>query len=151
MMPSAAVDRRLRRFLLWLAMLAFSTTVIELWLEDHTRQPLQWIPWILCGMGLIALGAALLRPQPRVLRALRGVMALVALGGLVGIAVHLIENWTFEQEVHPQAVAGAALLATLKGAAPLLAPGVLIFGALLALAATYQHPVLRPPQPEGAR
>jgi hypothetical protein len=111
-------------------------------LEEHTQETLQYIPFVLCGIGLVSVIAALLNPQRATLLALRGVMALVGAGGVLGIALHLIRNLEFEQEIRPNAAIGDLLVNTLKGASPLLAPGVMVFAALLALAATYYHPVL---------
>jgi hypothetical protein len=42
---------------------------------------MQWIPFAHCGLGLPAAGAALVRPQRKILLALRVCMAVVALRG----------------------------------------------------------------------
>ncbi len=63
-------------------------------------------------------------------------MTVVTLGGLLGIGVHLLRNFEFEREIRPNASTLDVTLDALKGAAPLLAPGVLVFAGLLALAAT---------------
>jgi hypothetical protein len=141
-MTSDVIVDRLRRFLLLLAALALLTTLTELWLVEHTQEALQWLPIVLCGSGIVSIVAALVRPQPGTLIALRVVMSIVALGGLIGIGVHLLKNLEFEQEIRPNTAAGALLMNALKGAAPFLAPGALVFAALLALAATYRDPRL---------
>jgi hypothetical protein len=141
MTPELIADR-LRRFLLVLAAFALLTTLAELWLVEHTQETLQWIPFILCGIGLVTIVAALLRPGNLTLITLRVAMAIVALGGLVGVGVHLLKNLEFEQEIRPNAATGTLLMNALKGAAPFLAPGALVFAALLALAATYRDPRL---------
>jgi uncharacterized membrane protein len=141
-MTTEAVNNRIRRFLLLLSTFALLATLTELWLAEHTKETLQFIPFILCGGGLIALAAALLSPQKSTLLLLRVIMTIVALGGLVGTGVHLLRNFEFEREIRPNAAVGDVLMPALKGAAPLLAPGTLIFAALLALAATYYHPAL---------
>jgi hypothetical protein len=123
--------------------LALLSTLTELWLENHVQEPLQFIPWALCLIGLGALVPALLRPGEASLRALRVAMAIVAIGGVVGIGVHLTENLGFQHEIHPSAPVTNFLLDALKGAAPLLAPGALTFAALLGLGATYYHPALQ--------
>ena len=142
LMTAEALADNLRRFMLLMAMLVLLSAVAELWLVDHTQEPIQFIPFVLCGIGVVSVGAALLRPQRSTLLALRAAMVLAALGGLVGVFVHLANNVAFEQEIRPNATLGDVLMAGLKGASPLLAPGVLVFGALLALAATYYHPAL---------
>jgi hypothetical protein len=144
-MKADVIAARLRLFLLGMTALIFLATLGELVLEDHDQEALQWIPFVLCGIGLLAVAGALLRPRRGTLLALRGVMALVALGGLAGIAIHLARNLGFEQEIRPNAALGEVIGAALRGAAPLLAPGTLIFAALLALAATYYHPALGGP------
>ncbi|HKP51739.1 MAG TPA: hypothetical protein VJ183_03710 [Chloroflexia bacterium] len=141
-MTAEVVNSRIRRFLLLLAIFALLAMLTELFLAEHTKETLQFIPFILCGAGLIALTAVLLSPQKSTLIFLRVVMTLVALGGLVGTGIHLLRNFEFEQEIRPSAAIGDILLPALKGAAPLLAPGTLVFAALLALAATYHHPAL---------
>jgi hypothetical protein len=143
MLNADIIDRRLRRFLLLLAAMALVVTLIELWLQNHTQELLQFLPWVLCGLGLLALLFALLRPTRLSLLILRGVMVVVGLGSLVGIAVHLLRTLDFQQEIHPTQALGDFFVAALKGAAPLLAPGALLFAALVALVATYHHPALQ--------
>lgn len=83
------------------------------------------------------MAAALWRPGPGVRLALRGVMALLIVGSLVGGVMHLAGNATFAQEIQPNAGAAEIWIAALKGAAPLLAPGILALAGVLGLAATY--------------
>src|SRR5512134_1182544 len=105
-MTTATIESNLRRFLLLMAGLIMLASLAELWLEDHTKEALQIIPFILCGLGVLAIAAALLRPRKATLIALRAAMALLALGGLVGVGVHLLNNLAFEQEIRPNAAAG---------------------------------------------
>jgi hypothetical protein len=145
------VEGRLRRFLLLVTASIFVGTPVELMLEDHTKEPLQLIPFVLCGVGLLTVVAALVRPQKATLFALRVTMLLVAIGGLLGIGLHLWNNFEFEREIRPNAAMGDALMNTLKGANPLLAPGILVVAALIAVAATYYHPALVRGQGAGVR
>jgi hypothetical protein len=141
-MTDSTVENRLRRLLLIISAFVFLGTPVELWLEDHTGETLQWIPFLLCAAGLIAAVAVLIRPQRMTILALRITMPIVAAGGLLGMGLHLLNNVAFEQEIRPSAAAGEALLAGLKGASPLLAPGILVLAAVVSLAATYYHPAL---------
>lgn len=141
-MQTSTVELRIRTFMLLLSILTLITTLIELWMQDHTQTWVQWIPWILCTIGLVTLIPALLRPTRTTLMVLRGAMIVLALGGLVGIGVHFKENLEFQQEIHAGAQFGSIIIDVLKGAAPLLAPGTLVFAALLALGALYAHPTL---------
>lgn len=141
-MSTDLILARLRRFLLLISASLCVGTVIELWLAEHTEGT-QLIPFVLCGLGLVAVGAAWFRPQKPVLWVLRGVMGLVALGSLFGIYEHLEYNAGFYREIHPNATTAAVLGGALSGANPLLAPGILALAAILAWAATYHHPALK--------
>jgi hypothetical protein len=136
------VEDRIRRLLLILSVLSFGVTTIELILQEHTGEPLQLFPFALCGVGGIAAVAALTRPQRSTLMALRWLMGAVAIGGMVGVLVHLQRNFAFEQEIRASAALPDMILNALKGASPLFAPGALVFAALLGLLATYAHPIL---------
>ena len=116
--------------------------VVELWLVEHTEDPVQLTPFVLCGLGAAASVVALVRPGRGSLWALRAVMLLVAAGSLLGIYLHVESNAELERELNPQMSTGRVLWGALGGANPLLAPGVLAVAAVLALAATYQHPAL---------
>ena len=141
-MNPEVVLRRLRLFLLALSAALLCGAVTELWLVEHTEDPLQLIPFVLCGLGAVALIVALLRPTRATLWALRACMLLVAAGSLLGVYLHVESNFGLERELNPGMSAGQVLLGALGGANPLLAPGVLAIAAVLALAATYQHPAL---------
>jgi hypothetical protein len=117
-------------------------TIVELLLAEHTESLVQLIPFVLCGLGLIVVTAALLRPRRGTLIALRVVMGLLFLGSLLGVYEHIEGNLAFEMEIRPTATLATAWLAVLKGAAPLLAPGILALVAVIAIASTYYHPAL---------
>jgi hypothetical protein len=142
-MNDALVLWRLRQFLLAVCALLFVGTLVELWLTNHSETFVQLIPFALCGLGLIAVIMAMLRPRRAALLALRACMGLVALGSLFGVYQHLSNNLGFQRELHPNASTGDHLLGALGGANPLLAPGILALTAALAIAATYYHPALR--------
>ena len=131
-----------RRFLLVLASLMCVGIVSELWLTNHFETPLQLIPFVLCGLAVLSLGAVLVRPQRSTVWALRVIMVLVLCGGAVGVYEHLTGNLAFAQEVNAAAASAAPLQAAFKGGNPPLAPGALVVTAMVALAATYWHPAL---------
>jgi hypothetical protein len=141
-MDTATVEQRLRTFLLALAGWMCVGTIVELFLAKHTKDPVQFVPFVLCGVGLIAVVAAQRRPRRATLLALRGVMGLLMFGSLFGMYEHLANNFAFELEMRPSAVWSDVWLAALRGAAPLLAPGILALAAIIAIAATYAHPAL---------
>jgi len=136
------VEQRLRFFLLAIAACICAGTMVELLLAEHTETAVQLVPFALCGLGLLAVAAALVHPRRGTLIALRLVMALLLLGGFFGVYEHIEHNLAFELEIRPSATASDVWLDALKGASPLLAPGVLGLAASLALAATYEHPAL---------
>jgi hypothetical protein len=141
-MIGATVEDRIRRWLLLLSLLSLGATVIELILQDHTGEALQLLPFALCAVGIVAIFVALLRPGQATLFGLRLTMLIVGGGGVLGVVIHLLRNMAFEQEIRPNAAMVDVILNGLKGVSPLLAPGTLVFAALLALIATYAHPTL---------
>lgn len=141
-MSEAPVEARLRRYLLAAAAAVFGATLVELALVAHTGDAVQLVPFVLCGLGLGLVVVAWVVPGPKVVRGLRAVMVVVALGGLYGVYEHAAHNLAFELEIRPTAAPADVWWDAVTGASPLLAPGTLALGALLALAATYRHPAL---------
>lgn len=131
-----------RRFLLGLSGLVFAGTVPELIFSEHTETTMQWVPFVLCGLGMASVGAAWLRTTPFVLKGHRLLMALIAAGGIFGVYEHLRKNYLFEAEIRPSSGFWEAMGHALFGSSPLLAPGILTLGAVLALAYTWRHPLL---------
>lgn len=125
-------------------------TVVELVLVGHTEDFWQWVPFGLCGLGAAALLLALRWPGRTSLRILRGVMALLALGSVLGVYQHVSHNLAFALEIHPNAHWQAVFWEALGGASPLMAPGILALIALLGFAATWHHPLLDHPPPPSA-
>jgi peptidoglycan/LPS O-acetylase OafA/YrhL len=141
-MSPAEILSRLRRFLLLFSVVLLGGSLLELWLIEHMEDPVQFIPFVLCGLGALTALAALARPRRATLLALRVCMALVVLGSLLGAYLHVEDNFELQREINPGATTGAALFEALGGANPLLAPGILAVAATLAIAATYRHPAL---------
>lgn len=141
-MTDAIVLMRLRRFLLATSALLFTGTIIELWLVGHTESVVQFIPFALCGLGLIIVIVGLLRPHRATLLALRICLGMVVLGSLYGIYEHVVGNIAFQNEIHPNAKTSEVLLGAIGGGNPLLAPATLGLAAVLAIAASYHHPAL---------
>jgi hypothetical protein len=141
-MSAEVIVTRLRLFLLWLAVALCGGVIAELWLTDHMEEPLQFVPFVVCGLSILALLQVLLRPQRSSLLQLRVMMVVAALGGLLGIYEHLAGNLAFAQEINVAKAAASPLFAALTGANPPLAPGALGVAALVGLAATYCHPKL---------
>ncbi len=134
---------RFRIFLLLIAGVSCVLAIVELWAEEHTGNVVQLIPFVLCGLGALAIAAALIRPQRAILKSLRIVMAAMLVGSLFGLFEHFEHNLEFAREIRPNAASSVLLMDTLHGANPLLAPGILALAAVLAIAATYYHPTLQ--------
>lgn len=141
-MSPAEVLRRLRLFLLVFSILLLGGALVELLMVEHTGDAVQLIPFALCGLGVAAVLAALLKPRRATFQALRVCMLLVVCGSLYGVYSHVENNYEFQREVHPNASASELMWGALAGANPLLAPGILAVAAMLALAAAYRHPAL---------
>lgn len=141
-MIKKTVEDELRFYLLGLSALAFAGAIVELWLIEHYEEFVQIIPFILCGFGLILVLLTMRSKSKKMLKILRYTSLVIAAGGLFGIYEHLSGNIAFEMELHSDYTFWTAFWEGLGGATPLLAPGVLIFGGLLAILATWKHPVL---------
>ena len=128
---------RLRTFLRALAAALLAGTIVELILAGHTESLMQWVPFVLCGLGLLTLAADWLRSTRGTASALRAVMAVIACGSLLGVSQHFLGNRDFAREMNPQAGAGTILRRSLTGADPLLAPGILAVAAAIAIASTF--------------
>lgn len=141
-MNHETVLARLRWFLLLLSAALLTGTLLELWLTQHTEDFVQWIPHVLCVVGLAAILVVMVRPVRGAVLCLRTLMVLVVAGALFGVYEHVGNNLAFEREINSTAGGGESILAALGGANPLLAPGILAVAAVLALAASYYHPAL---------
>ena len=138
-MSAAEVLRRLRFFLLVLASLLFAGTLFELWLVNHTEDAIQWLAFVLGGIGLVVTLAVLVRRGPATLMLVRWCMPLVIVGSLFGVYQHVFNNIAFEQEIQPNSTLSHLFWRGLSGANPLLAPGTLGVAGLLSLAGTYKY------------
>ena len=127
----------LRNILLGILVVGVVGVGVELLLLEHFEEPLQFVPFALAAAGIVTVVAVLLQPSRRRLRALRIVMLLCAVSGVVGSVLHLRANVEFELEIAPTKSVGDVLWKALRGGSPLLAPGVMILVAALASAATY--------------
>lgn len=133
---------RLRTFLLALAAFMALGTIFELALTEHWEGPAQILPFVLCALSFLAIVSVLVRPARGTVRMMRWITGITLLGSLFGIFEHIEHNFEFALEIRPNAVGSEVIWDALSGANPLLAPGILAFLAMLALAASYYHPKL---------
>lgn len=141
-MTDRTIEEKYRRFLLVMAMAVLAGMTAELLLTEHAESIVQLIPYGLAGVGVAAVAGVLHDATMLRLRVLQAVIVLLALGGVYGIYEHLTHNFAFELEIRPNATAGDVVGKAIRGASPLLAPGVLTVAAVLAGAALYRHPKL---------
>jgi hypothetical protein len=113
-------------------------SIIELLLAEHTGDWVQYIPFAVSALGVVAVVAALRVPGLRSIQFLRGVCALAIVASLIGGYKHFAANYELEAEVNASATMGTWIWGALFGASPLLAPGVLALAAVLAWAATWR-------------
>ena len=140
-MNAAEVLRRLQLFLLVLSLLLFAGTLLELWLVEHTEDTIQWLAFVIAGIGLLAALLVLVRRAPATVLVMRGLMVVVIAGGLFGVYQHVTNNVAFEREIQPNATTRQLIWKGVSGANPLLAPGTLVIAGLLSLAGLYKYRV----------
>lgn len=133
-----AGDAWLRRFVLALAALILAATIVELLFEEHTEEALQLIPFALCIAGLVVVIGAMVTRGRRMRIAVYVVATTLALGAILGMYLHISGNVEFEREISPNATTGHVLWEALHGASPLLAPGIILVAAMLAVAGVYR-------------
>ena len=141
-MDAQATLVRLRQFLIIISAGVFVMTVAELFFLSHWSETIQYLPFALSGLGLVTLVFAYFRQSRGTLMALRWSMIIIAVCSLIGFYEHMENNYEFRKEIQPNATSSEFIIAALEGANPVLAPGILTLGAVIGLAATYQHEVL---------
>jgi len=142
---NALILGRLRTFLLGLAAFMALGTIGELLLVEHWGDAIQLLPFLLCALSFLAIVMVMARPQRTTVRLMRWIVGITFVGSLFGIFEHIEHNYGFALEIQPNATSSTLFWKALSGANPLLAPGILAFTALLALAASYYHPALHRP------
>jgi len=140
---TAGVESRLRLWLLLLVAAVYPGTVVELILERHYDKLLQFIPFVLCIAGFLAVALVIVHARPLTIWLMRVVMFVTMPATLLGMWEHLDGNMEFQREIRATAGTWEQLSYAIHGAAPLLAPGILALAAGVALIATYAHPALQ--------
>src|SRR5690348_8515501 len=107
---------RIRQLLILIAAAVFLMTVTELIFLSHWTETIQYLPFALCGWGLVTLALAYFRPTSTLINLLRWSMVAIGLLSLVGIYEHMENNLDFRREIQPNATMQELSLATLEGA-----------------------------------
>jgi hypothetical protein len=140
---SDSILARLRQVLLVISAGVFLMTVTELVFLGHWNKAIQYLPWALSALGLISLALVYFRPGRAAIMAMRWSMIVIGVCSFIGFYEHMSNNLRFWLEVQPDATTWELIKATLEGDNPVLAPGILLLGAVIGLAAIYQHPLLK--------
>jgi hypothetical protein len=143
-MNSDAILTKLRQFLLVITVAIFLMTVIELVFVGHWNETIQFLPFALCALGLITLLIAYFRPSRASVKTMYWSMIVIGVCSFIGFYEHMENNLSFWLEIQPNATTWELIVATFNGGIPILAPGILLLGALIGLAAIYEHPLLEP-------
>jgi hypothetical protein len=141
-MGSEKILEKLRQFLLIISTGVFIMTITELSFLSHWSETIQYLPFALCALGLLTLFLAYFRPGRGTIKVMQGSMVVIAICSFVGFYEHMVNNLAFHMEIAPNTTTWELILATLEGANPVLAPGILTLGAVIGLAAIYKHPAL---------
>lgn len=141
-MNSDAILARLRHYLLIITAGIFVMTATELVFVGHWNKAIQFLPFALCAFGLITLAIAYFRPSRGSINLLYRAMLVIGICSFIGFYEHMANNLSFWLEIQPNATTRELIVATLNGGIPILAPGILLLGAVIGLTAIYRHPLL---------
>jgi hypothetical protein len=142
-LPESTALRTVRRILLAGLWLGISGTAVELLLLEHYEEWRQMIPLGLLAAGLLALVWHAVHRSAAPLRALQVLMLMFVIAGATGLLLHYRGNAEFELEMYPSKAGWELFRESMMGATPALAPGTMIQLALIGLAYSYRHPLLR--------
>ena len=130
------MERRLRILLLALFLFTLIGAATELLLTSHT-EGWQLVPLSLMILSVVALGWFAIVRNKTGLRLFQGIMVCFVISGAVGVLLHFNSNEEFALEVYP-GLAGLDLLwKSIKGTAPILAPGIMVQLGVLGLGYAY--------------
>lgn len=137
-----------RRWLLGLLVLGLSGISVELVLFKHYDDAWQFIPFVLIGMTFAVIAWHLAGRSAASVRALQAMMALLVLGGMLGVAMHYQGNVDFQLEVDPSLHGWPLFVKAIHAKTPpALAPGAMSQLGLLGLVYAYRHPAFAGTKP----
>ena len=141
-MDSEKILAQLRRFLLIISAGIFVMTVSELFFLAHWNVTIQFLPFALCALGLVAMALAYFRPSRRTIRFTQWSMIFITICSFIGFYEHMSSNFWFWLDIQPNATTWELVKATFTGGTPILAPGILTLGGVIGATALYKHPSL---------
>jgi hypothetical protein len=142
-LPESTALRIVRRILLAALWLGTIGTGAELLLLEHYEEWRQMIPLGLLAGGVLALFWHAIHRSAAPLRVIQLLMLLFVAAGVTGLVLHYRGNAEFELEMYPSKSGWELVRESMMGATPALAPGTMIQLALIGLAYSYRHPLLR--------
>lgn len=120
----------------------FIGTIVELSQLNHLGEELQIMPFILLPLGILLGILMLVSNNPKVQKvAIIGIWV-VAVGGVIGMIVHVSGNLENVFDGGQKMAFGQMLHEAIGGRFPLLAPGTLTIGAAMILAVGYAKKAL---------
>jgi hypothetical protein len=97
---------------------------------------------MLCALGLGVVAFAYFRPSYDSIKAMHRSMMIIGVCSFIGFYEHMANNFAFQIEIQPNSTIWLLIVATFNGGIPILAPGILLLGAVIGLTAIYKHPLL---------
>jgi hypothetical protein len=129
-----------------MAVLAFGLagTFIELLLLAHYEEVWQLSPLVLIALAIGGMAWHHARPRAASVRALRLLMMLFVVSGIVGTVLHMRGAAGFQLEIDPSLPRWELFKKVMRAQAPpALAPGVMMQLGFVGLIALYRHPALK--------
>lgn len=142
---------RLRRFLLWLAVVTTAGTTVELASLQHWTELSQLIAWAAVVVLAVAIVVVFRAETPRAILAARVLAVGVCGAAAIGVIAHVHGNYEsgpldaqYGEQWDSMSAAARWWAALVKqvGPSPPLAPGILVIASLAVLFATVGHPAL---------
>ena len=132
----------MRRMLLFILLLGIAGTFAELLLLEHYEDRWQVVPLALFGLAFVVLAWHGVSRAASSIIALRVLMGLFLVSGMLGVYLHYKGNVEFELEAYPDRRGLTLFKEAMSGATPALAPGTMVLLGLIGLVYTHQHPRL---------
>ena len=128
----------IRRVILGVLLLGIAGLLVELSLLGHYADFKQWIPLAVLAAGLAAIVLQLVYPRPWTLIAVRLVMAMFIVAGVLGMYLHYSGSREFQLEMDPSMGGTTLMWHVLRAKSPpTLSPGTMVQMGILGLG--YAH------------
>jgi len=141
-MDAKKVVDRLYMFFVGFGIFIFIGTIVELSQLNHVGEELQVVPFILLPLGILLGILMLFTKNPTIQKVAIIGMWVVAVGGMIGMIVHVSGNLESVFEGGQKLAFGQMIKQAIGGRNPLLAPGTLTIGAAMILAVAYAKKAL---------